>query len=44
VTTPDVELESSPAPAVTVLIPCSNLGRYLDEAVDSLLAQTFTDF
>jgi glycosyltransferase involved in cell wall biosynthesis len=35
----------SPAtPQVSVLIPCYNHGEFLDEAVDSVLAQTFTDF
>lgn len=32
------------SPTVSVLIPCFNLGEYLDEAVTSVLAQTFTDF
>ncbi len=33
-----------PAPKVSVVIPCFNLGEYLDEAVDSVLAQTLQDF
>jgi glycosyltransferase involved in cell wall biosynthesis len=31
-------------PKVSVLVPCFNLGEYLDEAVDSVLAQTCQDF
>jgi glycosyltransferase involved in cell wall biosynthesis len=34
----------SPAPKVSVVIPCFNHGLYLDEAVDSVLRQTCTDF
>lgn len=31
-------------PKVSVVIPCYNLGQYLDEAVDSVFVQTFQDF
>ena len=32
------------APVVSVVVPCFNLGAYLDEAVQSVLDQTFQDF
>ncbi len=32
------------SPAVTVHVPCHDYGRYLGEALDSLLAQTCTDW
>ena len=31
-------------PKVSIIIPCFNLGQYIDEAVDSVLQQTFHDF
>src|SRR4029077_4921795 len=31
-------------PKVSVMIPCYDLGAYLDEAVASVLAQTYQDF
>ena len=31
-------------PVITVVIPCYNDGKFIDEAVDSVLCQTFQDF
>jgi glycosyltransferase involved in cell wall biosynthesis len=32
------------SPRVTVVVPCFNYGRYLTDAVESVLAQTYRDF
>jgi len=37
-------MSATPAPRVSVIVPCYNLGVFLDEAVSSVLAQTFQDF
>lgn len=33
-----------PAPTISVLVPICNSEQYLEQALDSLIAQTFTDF
>ena len=37
-------VENIKSPLVSVIIPCYNQGEYVDEAVDSVLAQTYQDF
>jgi GT2 family glycosyltransferase len=34
----------TPFPTVSVVIPCFNLGEYVDEAIDSVFIQSFQDF
>ena len=33
-----------PAPTISVLVPICNSEQYLEQALDSLIAQTFADF
>jgi len=35
---------SEPVPTVSVIVPCYDQGQYIDEAVDSVLKQTFQSF
>jgi glycosyltransferase involved in cell wall biosynthesis len=37
-------MEQPTPPRVSVIIPCYNLGEFLDEAVESVLTQTYQDF
>jgi glycosyltransferase involved in cell wall biosynthesis len=37
-------MEGLKVPRVSVIMPCYNQGAYVDEAVDSILSQTFPDF
>jgi len=37
-------LSTEPAPKVSVVMPAYNAGRFVREALDSVLAQTFCDF
>lgn len=43
-----MDKQSSPStskkPVASVIIPCFNMGRYLDDALDSIRAQTFADY
>ena len=35
---------SATSPRVSIVVTCHNLGQYLDDAIDSVFAQTFQDF
>ncbi|MBI2095942.1 MAG: glycosyltransferase, partial [Candidatus Omnitrophica bacterium] len=37
-------MSGGPSPKVSVIIPNHNYGRFLEETLDGVLAQTFTDY
>lgn len=37
-------MKNNNAPALSVLVPCYNVEKYIEECLDSICAQTFQDY